>query len=50
MANLDSAGTPRSALDMQIAATALNHGMTLATRNTRDFAGIGVTLVNPWTA
>lgn len=49
MGALDISGKPRPALDMQIAAIAIQHGMTLVTRNTRDFAGIGVTLVNPWT-
>lgn len=35
-------------LDVQIAAQALAHDMTLATRNVKDFAWTGVTLVNPW--
>jgi len=34
--------------DALIAATALVHGLTLATRNEADFAGTGVTVVNPW--
>jgi toxin FitB len=49
MAHFDNSGTPRSALDMQIAAIALHHGMTLATRNTRDFVGTSLAVVNPWT-
>jgi len=40
---------PRSERDALIAATALVHGMTVATRNTSDFVTTGVTLVNPWT-
>ncbi|MEM9797711.1 MAG: type II toxin-antitoxin system VapC family toxin [Pseudomonadota bacterium] len=40
---------PRSDRDALIAATALVHGMTVATRNTADFEGSGVALVNPWT-
>ncbi|MEO7242813.1 MAG: type II toxin-antitoxin system VapC family toxin, partial [Variovorax sp.] len=36
-------------LDGLIAATALVHGMTLVTRNTRDFQRSGVQLVDPWT-
>jgi len=31
-----------------IAATALAHGVTLVTRNTADFALMGVPLLNPW--
>lgn len=33
-----------------IAATALIHNLTLVTRNTKDFTGLGVALVNPWIA
>ena len=35
--------------DAMIAATALVHGMTMVTRNIRDFAAMGVPLFNPWT-
>jgi predicted nucleic acid-binding protein len=34
--------------DMLIAATALTHGLTLATRNTRDFEGCGCRLFDPF--
>ena len=34
--------------DSLIAATASVHGLTLATRNTSDFAVTGISLVNPW--
>lgn len=34
--------------DGLIAATALVYGMTLVTRNTRDFDGTGVHILNPW--
>lgn len=34
--------------DALIAATALHHGLTLATRNVRDFEMTGVSLLNPW--
>jgi len=34
--------------DSLIAATAKVHGLTLATRNTGDFAATGLALVNPW--
>lgn len=41
---------PRSDCAALIAATALAHGLTLATRNTADFAPMGVRLFNPWLA
>lgn len=37
-------------IDTLIAATALVHGLTLVTRNTRDVASTGVSLLNPWQA
>lgn len=39
---------PRSWRDSMIAATAMEHGFTLITRNIGDFDGINVPLVNPW--
>jgi hypothetical protein len=39
---------PRSERDAMIAATALEHRFTVATRNTQDFVNTGVQLVNPW--
>jgi predicted nucleic acid-binding protein len=41
---------PAPIRDTYIAATALAHGMTLVTRNTRDFEATGVPLLNPWLA
>jgi toxin FitB len=38
----------RGEMDCLIAAAAIVNGMTLVTRNVRDFADAGVTLVNPW--
>ena len=35
--------------DAMIAATALEHRLTVVTRNVRDFAAMGVPLLNPWT-
>jgi predicted nucleic acid-binding protein len=35
-------------VDAAIAATALAHGLTLVTRNTKDFALTGVPILNPW--
>jgi toxin FitB len=37
----------RSAVDALLAATAAAYGLTLVTRNTRDFASWGVPLLNP---
>jgi predicted nucleic acid-binding protein len=34
--------------DGLIAATALEHGLTVVTRNTADFQASGVRLLNPW--
>jgi len=39
---------PRSDRDALIAATALVHGLTVATRNVADFARTGVGVLNPW--
>jgi len=39
---------PLPTLDGLLAATALAHGMTLVTRNTRDVERSGVTLMNPF--
>lgn len=39
---------PRPIRDAMIGATALAHGLTLATRNVGDFEPMGVELVNPW--
>jgi hypothetical protein len=41
---------PRSDRDALIAATALVHGLTVATRNVADFEGMGAGVVNPWEA
>ena len=38
----------RSDRDAMIAATALEHGMAVVTRNVADFADTGVLLVNPF--
>lgn len=44
-----SAGRSVAPADCQIAAIARSRGMTVATRNVRDFEDIGVDIVNPWT-
>lgn len=41
---------PHNAIDKQIAAIALLHNLTVVTRNTDDFAGCGVRLMNPFAA
>ena len=41
-------GRPITPLDTQIAAIARSHTATLATRNTRDFEGCGIHLIDPW--
>lgn len=35
-------------IDGLIAATALEHDLTLVTRNVKDFAGVDIPLLNPW--
>jgi predicted nucleic acid-binding protein len=37
-------------VDGVIAATFLEHDLTVVTRNVKDFAGLGVTVLNPWAA
>ena len=39
---------PRAERDALIAATALVHSMTVATRNVDDFVATGVQIFNPW--
>ncbi|MEY4531793.1 MAG: hypothetical protein RLZZ156_2514 [Deinococcota bacterium] len=41
-------GNTLTVTDTQIAAIAYVHGLTVATRNTSDFALLPVRLVNPW--
>jgi toxin FitB len=41
-------GKPIGPLDAQIAAIAQARQLSVATRNTRDFEGCGITLINPW--
>lgn len=41
-------GQPLPLLDSMIAATALHHGLTVVTRNTRDFKRAGVKVFDPF--
>jgi hypothetical protein len=43
-----AAGRPLSQADGQIAAIAGSRGMAVATRNVRDFADMGIDLIDPW--
>lgn len=45
---LQARGETRTQADMLIAATAQVHGLTLVTRNVRDFEDCGVSLLNPF--
>ena len=48
-AERDRQGRRISVVDALIAASARQHQLTLVTRNGVDFAGIGLTIINPWT-
>lgn len=48
MAHRRAIGRPIASADAQIAGIALAHGASLATRNTRDFAGLPLDVVDPW--
>ena len=45
-----AAERPRGDADGLSAATAIVHGLTVVTRNVRDFADTGVPCINPWEA
>lgn len=44
-----AAGRTLPAIDSLLAATALAHDLILVTRNVKDFAGLPVQIINPWT-
>ncbi len=48
VSGLQREGRPRPAMDLQIAAIAVQHGLVLVTRNTADFAGLGLEIADPW--
>jgi predicted nucleic acid-binding protein len=43
-----SAPVGNNGLDLAIAATALEHGLTIATRNVSDFTATGAALLDPF--
>jgi predicted nucleic acid-binding protein len=45
---LAAVGRPVPAVDSLLGATALAHGLTLVTRNVRDFRWPGLTVIDPW--
>ncbi len=45
---LTRAGRRPPVVDALLAATAIEHGMTLVTRNVRDVAATGVRVLDPW--
>lgn len=44
------AGRPTATVDLMIAAIARVHRATVVTRNTADFDGCNLTVINPWVA
>jgi len=47
-AELKRKGRPIPVRDSFLAATALHYGLTIATRNEKDFLATGVKIFNPW--
>lgn len=43
-----AAGRAVPAINSLLAATAVHHGLSLVSRNARDFASLGVDVINPW--
>lgn len=43
-----AAGRPLPAIDSLLGATAAQHGLSMVTRNARDFADLGLDVINPW--
>ena len=49
-AEAQRSGKPLSAIDGLLAATALHYNLTIVSRNTSDFSGTRVPILNPWEA
>lgn len=45
---LAAVGRPLPAIDSLLAATAMEHDLVLVTRNIKDFSGLPVQTLNPW--
>ena len=43
-----AAGRPLPAIDSLLGATAEQHGLSMVTRNGKDFADMGLDVINPW--
>lgn len=50
MVRCQRSGRTPTPMDAFFAATAESHGLTLVTRNVRDFEGLNVPLLDPWAA
>ena len=48
MARGQKIGLTLGSMDAFVAATARAHGLTLATRNVKDFQRLGISLLDPW--
>lgn len=49
IATLEKQGRRLPVMDSLIAATCLQHSLTLVTRNEKDFLGTSISIINPWT-
>lgn len=50
IANQAKVGRPLPTIDSLIAASAIVHNLQIVTRNTKDFEGLNIPIVNPWDA